>query len=333
VQANSPPESISGAEPPTRQRAPKESSSPLISVIIPTYNRADFVADAIRSVQAQTYPRVEIIVADDGSTDHTPEIIAQFGGTVTYLRLPHRGQPAATRNAALSAARGEYVAFLDSDDLFTRDKLALQVSTLQANPSVGLVYSDGYYFRDDPSQPMGHLLDGLPRPSGDALAQLLRGNFIVSPAMVLTTRGSLDTAGLFDEDPGLFGVEDYDLWLRVSAHFPFLYIQGDVAAIRRHPRSISRDVAALRSGVLRVLEKLEQAEPHARRRYGDALNEGYARNHGAVAVALWNEREFPSAVRHAVHALLFSLRTSGLGTAALGEWMERRRVRGTGARP
>ena len=109
---------------------------PRVSVIIPTYNRADLLGDAIGSVLAQSYQDFELIVADDGSTDHTAEImaeaIASYGSRIRYLVLPHRGQPAAPRNSALAVATGEYISFLDSDDLYLPNKLALQVPVLAA---------------------------------------------------------------------------------------------------------------------------------------------------------------------------------------------------------
>jgi glycosyltransferase involved in cell wall biosynthesis len=303
-----------------------------VSVIIPTYNRGPYIAEAIRSVLGQTYPRVEIIVADDGSTDDTRELVAQFGQGVTYLQLPHRGQPAATRNAGLRATEGEYVAFLDSDDLFLPDKLALQVAALEPHPEAGLAYSNGYFFRDDPQVPIGRALDGLPTPTGDALPDLLRGNFLTSP-VVLVRRACLEVAGFFDEDPALFIAEDYELWLRLSAHFPFVYVLGDVAAIRRHGESISRDVADLRSCALLALAKLERRYPDLRTSYATAFNEGYARNHGAIAMALLQQGQIPGGLSHAFQALRYSLRTPGLGTKALLQWLRRRRLRGTAAMP
>ena len=305
---------------------------PRVSVIIPTYNRSRYIAEAIRSVQAQTHRDVEIIVADDGSTDNTRDIVGQFGDAVVYIPLPHRGQPAATRNAALLAAKGEYVAFLDSDDLFLPTKLAMQLAALAQHPEGGLAYSNGHFFRDDPQVPTGHVLDGMPTPTGDALADLLRGNFLTSP-VVLIRRGCLDVVGLFDERPEFLAVEDYDLWLRIAAHFPFVYAPGDVAAIRRHRQSISRDVASLRSRALMVLAKLEANHPELTYPQRAALNEGFARHHGAIAGAMLEERHLLPATSHAFHALQYSLRTPGLGTKPFLEWVRRRRVRGTGSMP
>ncbi len=305
---------------------------PLVSVIIPTYNRSRYIAGAIRSVQAQTYQDVQIIVADDGSTDNTRDVVSGLGRGVTYLQLPHRGQAAATRNAGLRAAQGQYVAFLDSDDLFLPGKLALQLAAFEQHPEAGLVYSNGCFFRDDPQAPTGRTLDGLPTPAGDALADLLRGNFLFPP-VVLVRRDCLDVVGLFDERPEFLAVEDYDLWLRIAAQFPFVYVPGDVAAIRRHRQSISRDVAGLRSRALAVLAKLEANHPGLTSPQRAALNEGYARHHGAIAVALLRRRQWLAGLAHVFPAARYSLRTPGLGTKAFLEWIRRCRLRGTAAMP
>ena len=305
---------------------------PRVSVIIPTYNRSRYIAEAIRSVQAQTHRDVEIIVADDGSTDDTSQIMAGFGDSVSYLPLEHRGQPAATRNAGLRAAEGEYVAFLDSDDLFLPGKLALQLAAFEQHPEAGLAYSNGYFFRDDPQVPTGRTLDGMPTPTGDALADLLRGNFLTSP-VVLVRHECLNVVGLFDERPEFFAVEDYDLWLRIAAHFPFVHAPGDVAAIRRHRQSISRDVASLRSRALAILAKLEANQPGLTSPQRAALNEGFARHHGAIAVALFQRRQLLEGLDHVLQAFQYSLRTPGLGTKALLQWLRRRRLRGTAAMP
>lgn len=294
-----------------------------ISVIIPTYNRALYLGDAIGSVQAQTYPYVEIIVADDGSTDNTAQIVAGFGDAVTYISLSHRGQPAATRNAGLRAASGEFVAFLDSDDVFLPNKLALQLAVFDTHSEAGLVYSNGYFFRDDPSEPTGYVLDGLPSPSDDVFPELLRGNFL-APSTVLIRRACLDVVGMFDERPDFFAVEDYDMWLRIAAKFPVIYAPGDVAAIRRHPQSISRDVAALRKRVLRVLAKMDDLYPDLMRLHHVPRHEAFARNHGAVAMAQLQQGHIVSALLHGLWALIHTLQMPNLGGAAFVAWWRRR---------
>ncbi len=299
---------------------------PRISVIVPTFNRVAYLADAIRSVQAQNYRDIEIIVADDGSTDNTAEIAAQFGSSVTYLSLTHHGLPAATRNAGLRAARGEFIAFLDSDDLFLPGKLELQLATFDAHPEAGLVYSNGHFFRDAPNESIGDLLDGLPSPSGNVFAELLRGNFVFTPT-VLVRRACLDSVSFFDERPDFFAVEDYDLWLRIAAQFPIIYAPGKVAAVRRHGQSISRDVVTLRGRVLQVLAKIEQLYPNLVHEYTNARHEAYARNHGAIALAQFQQKEWAPAFWHGCSAMAHTLRMSGFGLAAFLAWRRRRRLR------
>jgi len=304
---------------------------PAVSVIVPTYNRAAYVAEAIRSVRAQTFRDVEIIVADDGSTDNTAEVVAGFGEAVTYVSLPHRGQPAATRNAGLAAAGGEFVAFLDSDDLYLPGKFHLQLTAFDAAPEAGMVYSDGIFFRDDVARPIGRVLDGFATPSGCIFPYLLRGNFL-QPGLVLIRRACLDSVGAFDESPEFFAVEDYDLWLRIAADFPIAFAPGSVVAIRRHGASISAEVAVLRRRALKVLAKTERQHAGLVSRHRAALNEGYARNHGAVAAALLRQGRVARGRWHGLQAARCALRTPGAGTRAIAEWLRRRRVRGGAAR-
>lgn len=302
-----------------------------VSVIIPTYNRADLLGQAIDSVLAQTYAASEIIVADDGSSDNTSQVVEKFGAQVRYVALPHRGQIGATRNGGLHVATGEFIAFLDSDDLFLPNKLSLQVPALAENPDVALVYSDGRFFVDDPGYGTGYVLYGLPSPSGWVLPELLRGNFLAPPA-ILVRRSCLDKIGLFREDPELNAVEDYSLWTRLAAAYPFLYVPGVVTAIRRHPESISRDTATLRRRVLRVLADLDAHYPALMQQYAAQRHEGYALSHGAVALAAAQQHEWGQMLRHSTRALGHLLRLPRMGIPALIAWRRRSQLRGNSAR-
>ena len=293
-----------------------------VSVIIPTYNRVPYLGDAIRSVLAQPADGVEVIVVDDGSTDGTEELVRGFDAGLIYLRVPHRGQPAATRNRGLQAARGDFIALLDSDDLFLPGKLTLQCAALAAHTDAALVYSNGYFFSEDPTTPISHVLDGLPTPSGDGFADLLRGNFLF-PAVTLIRRSCLDAVGAFDEALTLRGVEDYDLWLRLAARFPILYVPGDVAAIRRHADNISKNPATIRMGVLEVLEKMRAVAPDLVQRHRAEWHEGAARSHGAIMRQLLRERHIGAACPHAWHALTHAVRTPGGGLPAFLAWCQR----------
>jgi glycosyltransferase involved in cell wall biosynthesis len=302
-----------------------------VSVIIPTYNRADLLPQAIDSVLAQTLPAWEIIVADDGSTDNTAQVVAQYGQRVRYVPLPHRAQIGATRNGGLQIATGEFIAFLDSDDLFLPDKLVIQVPILAAQSDIALVYSDGYYFTDDIRRSTGHVMDGLPSPSGNVLPQLLIGNFLAPPT-VLVRRRHLDQVGLFREDPDLFGVEDYSLWTRLAAQFPFAFVPGEVAAIRRHPSSMSRNTVTLRKRVLRVLDEFKSLHPSLFRTYNTQFHEGYALSCGAVAAAAVKDGRGLTGLTYTLRGMGHLLHLPGLGIPALRAWRQRSRMRGDSAR-
>jgi glycosyltransferase involved in cell wall biosynthesis len=300
-----------------------------VSVVIPTYDRAALLVAAVESVRAQGLDGVEIIIADDGSGEDIAAIADSLGAYC--VRLPHSGLPAVARNAGVRRAAGELIAFLDSDDLFLPGNLARQVDALDRHPEVGLSYSDGVFFRDDPSRPLGRVLAGLPRPDGDAVTDLLRGNFLF-PSVVVVRRECIERAGGFDESPELRVAEDYDLWLRLALRYRFTFTPGDAAAIRRHDGCLSRDTAAIRRGAIAVLRKLERQEPEAVRARLPALHEGYARHHAAVAAEALRRDRMAEAARHALTAAGHALRAPAAGLPALAAWWRRRGRRG-GARP
>jgi hypothetical protein len=200
------------------------------------------------------------------------------------------------------------------------------VATLEAHPEVALVYSNGHFFRETSDRPIGFLLDGLPSPYGDVFAELLRGNFVFTPA-VLVRRACLDAVGFFDESVDLIAVEDYELWLRMAAHYPFVYAPGNVTAVRRHDQSISRDIAALRRRELCVLAKMDAHFPTLMKKHRQARHEAYARNHGAVARAELAQAHLRAGLDHGLRALGHALHMPGLGLPALSEWQRRRRLR------
>ncbi len=194
-------------------------SSTPVSVIIPTHNRAGFLAQAIDSVLSQTYTNFELIVVDDGSTDETTALLASYGTALTSLRQENRG-PAGARNAGITAARHSLLAFLDSDDLFTRDKLALQVAAMEAQPELLISHTQEIWFRNGQhlNQKKRHAKEG-----GDIFARSLE-LCVVGMSTVMARRELFDRVGLFDESFPC--CEDYELWLRASATHPFLLVDA-----------------------------------------------------------------------------------------------------------
>ena len=225
---------------------------PRVSVVIPTYNYGRYIVEAIESVLNQTFPDREVIVVDDGSTDDTGELIGRFGDRVRYIYQRNLG-PSAARNTGIRAARGEYVGFLDSDDLWLPEKLALQVAVLDSCQAVGLVYSDALFFRDETQAIIGAHREVFPHPAGRILAQLVLGNVISSPTP-LVRRSILDRVGLFDED--LKASEDWDLWIRIAKICEIAYIDQPLAKYRRHRHNKSLNTKAIGMGQLLVLNKI-----------------------------------------------------------------------------
>lgn len=181
----------------------------LVSVVIPCFNGAEYIGEAIESVLAQTYPAIELIIIDDGSTDATPAVLSRYTDRAVIVRQPNRGL-SATRNAAIRLARGEYLAFLDHDDRFLPDKIAAQADLLDARPDVSIVYT-GWRLIDSTGAP---LLEGTwPKHEGDVLPELVLRSFAF-PAAIMVRRSVVVDAGGFDEVRT--GAEDWDLWLRTS---------------------------------------------------------------------------------------------------------------------
>jgi len=191
---------------------------PQVSVIIPTHNRAHLVGEAIDSVLSQTYDDLELIVVDDGSQDETRDVVASYSSRLTYLHQEHRGVSAA-RNRGIERARGNYLAFLDSDDLWLKEKLHLQMECMKVHPETLICYTDEIWVRKGVrvNQMKKH------RKYSGMIFEYCLPLCIVSPSSVLINRQLIDEVGGFDET--LEVCEDYDLWLRISARHPMQFIE------------------------------------------------------------------------------------------------------------
>lgn len=212
-------------------------SMPEVSVIIPTYNRGDLISDTIDSVLAQSFQDFEILVVDDGSTDNTREVLKKYAGKITYLNIVHTGLPAAARNAGLKQAKGKYVAFLDSDDIWMPEKLAKQVAVLENYPEIDLVCSNAYIYRENEEQKKELYLKDVQVKNGNVFARLLKDNFIINSS-VLVRRSAIDRTGAFSENPELRALEDYDLWLKIALDTGIYFMPEALLMYRDHGGSI-----------------------------------------------------------------------------------------------
>lgn len=229
---------------------PPTASQPLVSVVIPTLNRAPWVGEAITSVLAQIYPHVELIVVDDGSHDATPEVVRAFGAALTYIRQAHAGVSAA-RNRGVAASHGELIAFLDSDDLWLPGKLAAQVALFQQQPQAQACYTDEIWIRHgvrvNPRR--------IHRKHSGWLFERSLPRCIISPSSVMLRRGLWNQLGGFDES--LPACEDYDLWLRLTLATP-VWLLPERLIVKRggHADQLSRCIPVLDQYRITALEKL-----------------------------------------------------------------------------
>jgi glycosyltransferase involved in cell wall biosynthesis len=234
-------------------------NEPLISVIIPSYNRAEFVVDAVKSALGQTYSPLEVIVVDDGSTDETKKRLEPSLNRIRYVHQLNRGV-AAARNTGIEAAKGELIAFLDADDLWSPEKLLRQVKVIEDRQEVGLVHSNIYYFGTDVPQDCV-TKDGMTVYEGDCYAQLFLRNRITTSS-VMVRRECLEKVGLFDERIRKASTEDYDLWIRIARYFEFGYVADPLVFYRVHANNAVNDSGTLIENECYVLEKSMAADPN-----------------------------------------------------------------------
>jgi GT2 family glycosyltransferase len=234
-----------------------EAGSRMVSVIIPTHDRAALVVRALRSVAAQTYADCEIVVVDDGSTDDTEAAVRATGIRLRYLRQAHAGVSAA-RNRGVATAHGDWIAFLDSDDAWSPEKLARQMAFVHAKGAVEACQTEEIWIRDGVRVNPGTRHR---KPSGDIFAPSL-DLCLVSPSAVMLRRATFERLGGFDE--GLPACEDYDLWLRLAVDTPVhLVPERLVTRYAGHADQLSRRYWGLDRFRVASLARLLAAAPLA----------------------------------------------------------------------
>lgn len=248
----------------------------LVSVIIATYNRSQLLRQTVDSVLAQTYPHIELIVVDDGSPDDTPEVMANYGDRVISVRQENQGASEACNNGfALSS--GEYITYIDHDDLMAPTKIERQVQVLEQQREVDLVHC-GFSYIDENGAPFQSwcLL-----PDHDIAHQLVLSNFLWSGGPLIR-RACLEQVGLYD--PEIWG-SDWDLWLRIAlAGHRFACVQAPLGAYRILRTSQMSNVPALEHGVLLTLDKAF-ASP-GRAAIAPYRDEAYGRAH--LQISAWH---------------------------------------------
>jgi hypothetical protein len=225
-------------------------AEPTVSVIVPAYNQARYLAAALDSALAQSYRDFELLVVDDGSTDETPALIASYGDRLQAIRQPNQGL-APARNSGIAAARGRWLAFLDSDDRWRPDYLATMMAALAGAPEAVAAFSAWRYI-DASGQPMAQSVVPF---GGDErrLADELTWRNSLLPSAAVASRTAVERCGRFD--PELSACEDWDLWLRLQPLGRLLLVPAPLMEYRTHGENMSDDPLRIERERLKVCQK------------------------------------------------------------------------------
>lgn len=234
---------------------------PLVSVIMPCFNSAEHLNEAIDSVLQQDYANIELIVVDDGSTDNSPKILEQYGDKITVIFQQNSG-PAAARNTGMRVAKGDFIAFNDSDDIWLPGKLSAQIALLQSAPEIGLCYTGWIVW--DQQQPLSQILQSrpvispqqqVPELSGWLYLKLLAVCYIHTTTAVFR-KDILQNVGYFNEAYRIG--EDHDYWLRISQYCQVAKLKRAYSVYRDNPVSVTKKLHGKNYSLLVLQENLKQ---------------------------------------------------------------------------
>ncbi len=231
-------------------------NSSLVSIIMPAYNVEKYISDSISSVINQTYENWELLVIDDCSIDNTVKIINEFVKLDSRIKpifnSINSGTPAKAKNKALPFSKGEYIAFLDSDDIWLKDKLTNQISLMQNNENYALVYTGGYLIDENNNE----IKKFLPKyECGNILSNMLKRYEVNNQSVIIKKEALLDTIGMFNEN--IIIGEDYNLFMNIIAKYEVCSIKKYLIKYRVHKKSITKNGNCdLSDGTLKTLKEL-----------------------------------------------------------------------------
>jgi glycosyltransferase involved in cell wall biosynthesis len=278
---------------------------PVISIVIPVYNGEKTIEETVRSVLKQTFQDFEIIIINDGSKDKTLEVIDGISDSRIQVYSYSNSGQGASRNRGISYAKGQYLSFLDADDLWTSDKLEAQLDALQANPEAAVAYSWTDFIDEFGNflRPGSHL-----NLSGNVYPHLLLSNILENGSNPLIRREAIDKVGQFDES--LPPAEDWDLYLRLAAEYPFIVVPRPQILYRVYANSSSTNVFHLETVSVKVIDKAFEKTPASLQYLKShslanlykyltfkSLEHSSGRIQGLAAIrflgkAIWNDRSF-----------------------------------------
>lgn len=263
---------------------------PLVSVVIPAYNAGPFLGEALDSVFAQGYADLEVIVVDDGSTDNTREVAESYGDRIRYIRQDNAGASAA-RNRGIREAKGDFVAFLDADDLWVPSKLQKQLELFDQRPELGMVITDCIAFGE-----WGEYV-----PPGDKRERLMVGDICqniflysgVGTPSVMVRREVFDKVGMFNENLPL--AEDDNMWIRIAADYPVELIDEVLVRVRDHANRSTKGIDRLLDAIQANVQALQKEHGHAWERIAEVYPRKIANLKFAIGTWRLDEGDHKSA--------------------------------------
>lgn len=283
------------------------SSNPLVSVIIPAYNASKYLKEAISSIVDQSYPVKEVLVIDDGSDDHPEDIVRAFGADRVKILHQENSGCGKARNLGVIRSTGEYVAFLDADDVWDPDKLQIQMNKFKNDPEAALIYCDKLWI-DENGVPIANCHTQNEFPEGWIFSKLFQANYISCPSCVVVRRAALMKVGGFNESSAFKVTADYELWLRISAQFKCLAVPEQLVRYRRHSQNLTNCTVPRVFGILAALETgsrlLADNLVDPRNKPGEInVNERLRSAYEYACIGLFWAREYPATRKLAAEAL------------------------------
>lgn len=231
---------------------------PKISVVIPAYNAMHYLPTTMKSLLNQTFDDFEVIVVNDGSSDETEQWVSQIENPKVKLISQQNKGLAGARNTGIAYAQGDYIAFLDADDIWEPTMLAKQVTVLEDNLEIGLVYT-WVALIDEQGKFTGRVFKN--NAEGNVWNQLTEHNIVECGSVAMVRRSCFDTVGVFDQNLPSATIEDWDMWLRIASRYPFKVVKEPLVYYRQHPTSSSKNWEAMEQGFCIVIEKAFASAP------------------------------------------------------------------------
>jgi glycosyltransferase involved in cell wall biosynthesis len=290
---------------------------PSVTTIIPTYNRGQLVCEALESVFAQSRPVDEIIVVDDGSTDNTPELLRRYGNRIRYIEQPNSGAGAA-RNRGIKEAKGDYIAFLDSDDIWVKEKTKIQMDFFSRHPHLEFVFGDMANFTPtndnevpEIKSPEVHNYFTAHSTNLERILDCLITESVIPTPTVVFERACVSRIGFFDEKLKI--AEDLDYWLRAARTCRFGFVNTVLAKRRRHDDNLINDWVTMNEALVEVLTRVEKTAPDLPAQTRRLLVDKLYRTHYDLGSFFFKKKDFCNAYAQ--------LRKGGPGEIMKYKWL------------